>query len=155
LDPADNATLHPSALLIADALRKMGATVDLQVMDWSTLVQRRANRAPPGQGGWNLFVTNATLTGIANPLLNNFARHCDQAWFGWPCDRRVGELTDAWTFEADPAKRRDIMKQLEKTHLEIGTLIPLGQYRGVIAHRRSLRGVLPGPALFYWNIEKV
>jgi peptide/nickel transport system substrate-binding protein len=64
-------------------------------------------------------------------------------------------LTDAWTFEADPAKRRDIMKQLEKTHLEIGTLIPLGQYRGVIAHRRSLRGVLPGPALFYWNIEKV
>ncbi|MFN7594132.1 MAG: ABC transporter substrate-binding protein, partial [bacterium] len=66
LDPADNATLHPSALLMADALRKMGASVDLQVMDWSTLVQRRANRAPPGQGGWNLFVTNSTLTGIAN-----------------------------------------------------------------------------------------
>jgi len=82
LDPADNATLHPSALLIADALRKMGATVDLQVMDWSTLVQRQADRAPPGQGAWNLFVTNATLTGIANPLLNNLARHCDQAWFG-------------------------------------------------------------------------
>jgi peptide/nickel transport system substrate-binding protein len=133
----------------------MGATVDLQVMDWSTLVQRRANRAPPGQGGWNLFVTNATLTGIANPLLNNFARHCDQAWFGWPCDRRVGELTDAWTIEADPAKRQDTLKHLEKIHLEIGTLIPLGQYRGVIAHRRSLRGVLPGPALFYWNVEKV
>jgi hypothetical protein len=74
---------------------------------------------------------------------------------GRPCDRRVGELTDAWTFEADPARRQDTLKHFEKTHLEIGTLIPLGQYRGVIAHRRSLRGELPGPALFYWNVEKV
>ncbi|MFM7414903.1 MAG: ABC transporter substrate-binding protein, partial [Alphaproteobacteria bacterium] len=60
-----------------------------------------------------------------------------------------------WTFETDAGRRRAILKQLEKTHLEIGTSIPLGQYRGVIAHRRSLRGVLPGPALFYWNVEKI
>jgi peptide/nickel transport system substrate-binding protein len=33
LDPADNATLHPGTLLIAEALRKIGATVDLQAMD--------------------------------------------------------------------------------------------------------------------------
>ena len=32
--------------------------------------------------------------------------------------------------------------------------IPLGQYRSAIAHRRNLRGLLPGPVLFYWNIEK-
>ncbi len=106
LDPADNATLHPSALLMTDALTKMGARVDLQAMDWSTLVQRRANRGDPRQGGWNLFVTNATLTGIANPLINTFARHCEQAWFGWPCDPRVGELTTAWTFESDPRSNR-------------------------------------------------
>ncbi|WP_198375043.1 ABC transporter substrate-binding protein [Neoroseomonas rubea] len=154
MDPADNATLHPSALLIADALRRMGATVDLQAMDWSTLVQRRANRGAPTQGGWNIFVTNATLTGIANPLLNTFARHCDQAWFGWPCDARVGELTNAWSFEPEAAKRQEILKQLERLHLEVATLVPLGQYRSVIAHRSALRGVIPGPALFYWNVEK-
>ncbi|MBR0670962.1 ABC transporter substrate-binding protein [Neoroseomonas soli] len=154
MDPADNATLHPSALLMADVLQRLGANVDLQAMDWSTLVQRRANRGAPGQGGWNIFVTNATLTGIANPLLNTFARHCEEAWFGWPCDRRVAELMRAWTFEGDPTKRRNILKQLERVHVEVATLIPLGQYRSVIAYRRSLRGVLPGPALFYWNVEK-
>ncbi len=132
----------------------MGARVDLQAMDWSTLVQRRANRGDPRQGGWNLFVTNATLTGIANPLINTFARHCEQAWFGWPCDPRVGELTTAWTFESDPAKQQEILKRLEKLHIEVATLVPLGQYRSVIAHRQTLRGVLPGPALFYWNVEK-
>ncbi len=154
LDPADNATLHPGALLIADALRRIGANVDLQAMDWSALVQRRASRSPPSQGGWNVFVTNATITGISNPLLNTFVRNCDDAWFGWPCDRRVGELTRAWTYEVDPEKRRQILKRLERVHLEAVTQIPLGQYRSVIAHRRALHGLLPGPALFYWNIDK-
>ncbi|HEX5328333.1 MAG TPA: ABC transporter substrate-binding protein, partial [Acetobacteraceae bacterium] len=42
MDPADNAVLHPSALVAADTLRAIGAKVDLQSMDWSTLVQRRA-----------------------------------------------------------------------------------------------------------------
>ena len=41
-----------------------------------------------------------------------------------------------------------------RVHVEQVTSIPLGQYRSVIAHRRSLRGVIPGPALFHWNVEK-
>lgn len=154
LDPADNATLHPAALVKADTLRRMGAAVDLQAMDWSALVQRRNNRGAPAQGGWNLFTTNATITGVQNPLLNIFTRHCDAAWFGWPCDRRVPELIDAWTFESDAARRDAIQTELMKVHVEQVTSIPLGQYRSVIAHRRALRGVLSGPALFYWNIEK-
>ena len=154
MDPADNATLHPPALVLADTLRQMGTTVDLQVMDWSTLVQRRASRNATDQGGWNLFVTNATITGIASPLLNTFVRHCEGAYFGWPCDPRVGEMTQAWTFETDAAQRQRILKDLERVHLDFVTQVPLGQYRSVIAHRRNLRGVIPGPALFYWNVEK-
>jgi peptide/nickel transport system substrate-binding protein len=154
MDPADNAVLHPGALLTADALRRIGANVDLQAMDWSALVQKRASKEPPARGGWNVFVTNATITGISNPLLNTFARHCDEAWFGWPCNPRVGELIRAWTFETDSAARNRILKDLERLHIEHVTLVALGQYRSVIAHRTALRGMLPGPALFYWNLEK-
>jgi len=155
MNPADNATLSPSALLTADALRRIGANVDLVAMDWSGLVQRRASRNAPAQGGWNVFATNATITGIQNPLLNVFIGNCDSAWFGWPCNARIPALNEAWTFERDPAKRQELLKQLERAHVENVTNIPLGQYRSVIAHRRNLRGLLPGPALFYWNLEKV
>lgn len=154
MDPADNATLHPPALVLADTLRRMGANVDLVAMDWSALVQRRASRVPVAQGGWNLFVTNATITGIANPLLNTFVRHCEDAWFGWPCDRRVPELITRWSEETDAGARARTAKELERVHMESVTQVPLGQYRSAIAYRRSLRGLLPGPALFYWNIEK-
>ena len=154
MDPADNATLHPPALVLADTLRRMGANVDLVAMDWSALVQRRASKAPVVQGGWNLFVTNATITGISNPLLNTFVRHCEDAWFGWPCDRRVPELITRWSEETDAGARARTAKELERVHMESVTQVPLGQYRSAIAYRRSLRGLLPGPALFYWNIEK-
>jgi len=154
MDPADNATLHPGALIAADTLRQLGAKVDLQSMDWSTLTQRRTSKKPPSEGGWNVFVTNATVTGIANPLLNTFARNCGDAWYGWPCDERVAQLTDAWALETDAAKRHAITEELQRRHLESVTYVPLGQYQSVIAARKNLTGIIGGPALFYWNVDK-
>jgi peptide/nickel transport system substrate-binding protein len=154
MDPTDNSILHPAALVAAETLKRMGAAVDAQAMDWSTLTQRRASKAPAAQGGWNAFVTNATVTGIANPLLNTFAKNCEQAWIGWPCDQRIVELTRQWTLETDRDKRRQIDEELQRLHLEAVTYVPLGQYRSVVAYRNTLKGILPGPALFYWNVEK-
>ena len=128
MDPADNAVLHAPALVAADTLRALGAKVDVQTMDWSTLVQRRASKAPAGQGGWNLFITNATVTGISNPLLDTFAGNCAQAWYGWPCNPKAAELAAGWANQTDPAKRDAIATELERLIIEDVTLIPLGQY---------------------------
>ncbi len=154
LDPTDNATLHGGALMLRETLVRLGAAVDVMALDWSTLLQRRALKNPPAQGGWNLFVTNATVTGISSPLLDTFVRHCEQAWYGWPCDPRIVELTRQWTLETDSAKRKALTDEIQRAHLDGVTNIPLGQYRNVIAYRKTLKGVIPGPALFYWNIEK-
>jgi hypothetical protein len=42
---------------IGDLLTKIGE-VDLQAVDWSTLLTRRARKEPPSAGGWNIFCTN-------------------------------------------------------------------------------------------------
>jgi peptide/nickel transport system substrate-binding protein len=154
MDPTDNPTLHPPALVAADALKKLGANVDLQAMDWSTLTQRRASKAPTSEGGWNVFITNATITGIENPLLHIYVRNCDQAWYGWACDPKIPELTRAWGSESDPTKRRQIIDELQRLHLTDVTYVPLGQYRNVIAYRKGMKGLIASPALFFWNIEK-
>jgi peptide/nickel transport system substrate-binding protein len=154
MDPADNSILHPAALVLAQTLRRIGATVDLQAMDWSTLTQRRASKDAPGQGGWSLFITNTTLTGISNPLLHTYVKNCEQAWYGWPCDRKIVELTRQWALETDPVKRKGITDELQKAHMENVSYIPLGQYRSVIAYRKELTNLIRAPALFYWNIEK-
>ena len=59
--------------------------VDYQAIDWGTLVQRRASKNPPDQGGWNAFCTGFSgldffIPGTHLPLRGNG----EQAWFGWP-----------------------------------------------------------------------
>lgn len=42
----------------ADMLQKVGMNVDLQATDWGSVVQRRASRKPPAEGGWSVFFTS-------------------------------------------------------------------------------------------------
>jgi peptide/nickel transport system substrate-binding protein len=153
MDQTDN-DVHRAVLVAAQALRRMGFTVEVVAMDWSTLIQRRASKAPPEQGGWNVFLTNATVTGIANPLIHNFVKNCDQAWYGWACDPRIVEAGRQWALETDPAKQRQLIDELQRLHMENVTYVPLGMYRPTIIYRKELSGIIPAPAIFYWNIRK-
>jgi peptide/nickel transport system substrate-binding protein len=153
MDQTDN-TVHRAVLIAAQALRRMGFTVDVVAMDWSTLIQRRASKAPPAQGGWNIFLTNATATGVENPLVNNFVKNCAEAWYHWACDQRIVDLNRQWALETDPAKRKQITDELQRAHLENVTLVPLGMYRPTIIYRKELTDIIPAPAIFYWNVKK-
>jgi peptide/nickel transport system substrate-binding protein len=113
-----------------------------------------AATAAPDQGVWNIFVTNATLTGIANPPLNIVTRPCDDAWFPSPRNARVPKLPSAAAVETNSGKREQIRTELERFHVDCVSSIPPGEYRSVIAYRNWLKGLIPGPALFYCNIEK-
>jgi peptide/nickel transport system substrate-binding protein len=153
MDQTDN-DVHRAVLVAAQALRRMGFAVEVVAMDWSTLIQRRASKVLPEQGGWNVFLTNATVTGIANPLIHNFVKNCDQAWYGWACDPRIVEAGRQWALESDPAKQRQLIDELQRLHMENVTYVPLGMYRPTIIYRKELSGIIPAPAIFYWNIKK-
>src|SRR5206468_3837213 len=53
-------------------LEKGGFKVDLQAMDWQTLVTRRTKREPPAQGGWNAFMTGWVAADMLNPVMMGF-----------------------------------------------------------------------------------
>jgi peptide/nickel transport system substrate-binding protein len=43
---------------------------------------------------------------------------------------------------------------LQGLHMENVTNVPLGMYRPTIIYRKELSGIIPAPAIFYWNIKK-
>ena len=53
-----------------------------------------------------------------------------------------------------PQNHRGKIDELQKLNMEDVTYIPVGQYTSLVAHRKNLTGMLKGPALFYWNMEK-
>ena len=54
----DLAVLTNLAPVAKSLLEKAGFKVDMQSMDWQTLVARRAKKDPPNAGGWHAFLTS-------------------------------------------------------------------------------------------------
>jgi peptide/nickel transport system substrate-binding protein len=137
-------------------LEAAGFKVDLQAMDWQTLVARRAKKDPADKGGWSVFFTSWGDPDVMNPVSAAFINaSCDKANFGWPCDAEIEKLRDAFSKETDPAKQKEIAEAVS-LRLSSGypTFAPLGQFTGPTAFRSNISGILPVPELALWNIEK-
>src|ERR1700730_6840740 len=55
ISPTDLPGMRNLSLVGADQLRRAGMKLDLQEMDFGSIVRRRTNQAPPDKGGWNVF----------------------------------------------------------------------------------------------------
>jgi peptide/nickel transport system substrate-binding protein len=136
-------------------LEKGGFTVDMQSMDWQTLVSRRAKKEPPSEGGWNAFLTNWVAADVLNPISTaGLIASCDTAWFGWPCDEQLEQLRADFAKATDPARQVELAHQIQARALEVGTHGYVGQWYQPIAHRDNVVGMLNGPAPFFWNVSK-
>jgi peptide/nickel transport system substrate-binding protein len=157
LHPTDVSTLRTQPVVVAQALRDVGFTVDLQAMDWQTLVGRRANQGPPAEGGWNLFITNWVGADVFNPIVNNMVggQGPQGGWFGWPTDPELEAMRLAFARSTSAEEQRRLAEQIQLRVYEQGYYAPLGQYFVFTAWSNTLEGVLDGPAPFFWNIRRV
>ena len=155
LDPTDFPTLHALAQVTNDLLRRLGIHVELQAMDWGTLVSRRASKAPIDQGGWNIFLTTFPGIAILDPAVNAPLRaNGAAAWFGWPNDPIIEKFRDAWIAAPGLAQRKTIAADLQREAFKSVPYIPTGEYSARTAFHKDLVGVDIGPALFMWNVTK-
>jgi len=155
LDPTDFFVLHALAAVTGDVLRRLGINVEVQAMDWGTLLSRRTSKAPTDKGGWNIFLTmfpgfSIRDPGVDAPLRANGA----DAWFGWPNDPVIEKLRNAWLAAPDDAARNTLAIDLQREAFKSIPYIPLGQFSSRTAYHHDLTGVDIGPALFMWNVAK-
>ena len=96
-----------------DLMQKLGMQVDYAVMDWGTLVQRRASKEPPDKGGWNMFITGWSGLDMTTPVTNQTLRaNGTKAWFGWPDLPPVQSLIDAWVEAPDLPSQQKIAAEI-------------------------------------------
>ncbi|MGY4159503.1 peptide/nickel transport system substrate-binding protein [Bradyrhizobium sp. USDA 4461] len=155
--PGDVTTLKAQPIVVAQQLRDAGFKVDLQATDWQTVVTRRASQKPPKEGGWNMFFTNWVSADVSNPIANLSigGQGKNGGWFGWAEDAKIEKLKDAFVRASSLDEQKKIAADIQKEAYEQVIYIPLGQYQGPSAWRKSLTGVLDGPATpIFWNIDK-
>src|SRR5258708_5260336 len=136
-------------------LEAAGFKVNMQSMDWQTLVGRRTKKDPPDKGGWNAFLTGWVAADILNPVMAGFFNaSCDKAMFGWPCDEAIEKMRDAFAKESDPAKQKQIAIDLQKYWVDDPTHVILAQVVQPAALRSNVDGMMVAPVPVFWNITK-
>ncbi|MBO27276.1 MAG: ABC transporter substrate-binding protein [Rhodobacteraceae bacterium] len=156
MHPTDVSTLRTQPVVVAQAMRDAGFTVDLQAMDWQTLVGRRASQAPIDEGGWHLFMTNWVGADVFNPLVNNMVngKGKNGGWFGWPDVPKLEELRTAYATATTLEEQQKLAEEIQQIAYEEGVYAPIGQYFVPTAWSNKLEGVLDAPAPLFWNISK-
>ena len=155
LHPTDVAVLANLAPVAKSLMERAGLKVDMQSMDWQTLVTRVAKKEPPAQGGWSAFVTAWAAADILNPVMTGFLNaSCDTAMRGWPCDAEIERLRDQFAHETNPARLKGIAEAVQIRITQYPTHIHLGQWTQPMAVRRNIDGIVSAPVTVLWNVEK-
>lgn len=155
LHPSDNPLAETQPVVIAAALRAAGFTVDLQTMDWQTLVNRRTSQKPPADGGWNIFVSYSAVVNGLDPLSSaQVPANGKKAWFGWPDVPEIEKLRTQFAHASGESERKKITEQLQKLVIDEGVIVPLGKYVSNTAYSKKLTGVLEASIPLFWNIKK-
>jgi len=132
MDPTDQSNLHMLAQVLSEHMKKVGLNVDLQAMDWLTLVSRRAVKTPPaaGAGGWHIFPTAWPCATMMDPFLNPpLDTGCDgKNWFGWPCDMELAQLRLTHIAARDDEERHRTVEAIQRRFFEVAPYAYAGQY---------------------------
>jgi peptide/nickel transport system substrate-binding protein len=141
--------------IVKALLERGGFVVDIQPMDWQTVLSRRARKEPPSAGGWSGFMTSWVSADLLDPIMSSFVSGaCDKAAIGWPCDSKLEALRAAYARTTDTAERKSLAEQVQVRLSEYPTFAHLGQFNIPTARRTTVTGNLEAPAPVFWNVKK-
>src|SRR5712664_2797644 len=155
--PTDLGVIKQLAPVAKSQLEKAGFKVEVQPMDWQSMVTRlTTKRGPPSEGGWNAFGTSWTQLDILDPLMTpNLATTCEKARSGWPCDEGMEKLRDKFVRATTPAEKKAVAEEVQTYAMQIVTHVPLGEWFAVSAVRANIgTTAVPPPVPVFWGMTK-
>jgi peptide/nickel transport system substrate-binding protein len=157
LQPSDLDVIKQLPIVAKAQLERAGFKVEVQSMDWTTMVNRLVTKkGPPSEGGWNAFGTSWTQVDILDPLMTPYlAANCDKARAGWPCDEAIEKLRDAYVRAVTLEEKKAVVEQVQRRVVEVVTHIPLGEWYPVSGVRSNVGTMAVPPAVtVFWGVTK-
>jgi peptide/nickel transport system substrate-binding protein len=130
------------ALIMAEQLKRAGFKAELNVVEWATLLQRRADPKL-----WDIYITHSGL--FPEPMLSP-PQLGDGAPGWWSSPAKQAALA-ALNQEPNPAKRGPLWAKVQQVVYDEVPYINVGKFASLSARAPSLQGYTPYTYPFFWN----
>ena len=132
---------YKMAQVAAEYLKLAGFKVDMQVVDWATLTQRRADK-----GLWDIYITHSPF--LPEPALIGSLAPTSPGWWDTPLRKQTVE---AFSAESDLQKRVALWADVQKAMYAEIPYMKIGDFNGLTAKAKKVEGVDPAPWPYFWN----
>jgi len=130
------------ALIMAEQLKKAGFKADLNVVEWATLLQRRADPKL-----WDIYITHSGQ--FPEPMLS--PPQLGDGAPGWWSSPAKQQALSALNQESNPAKRGALWGKVQQVVYDEVPYINVGKFASLSARAPSLQGYTPFTYPFFWN----
>lgn len=125
------------------ALEASGFAVQMDVVDWATLGQRRNDPAL-----WDIYITHSPF--LPEPALTSL--YDKNSRLGWSNPDKDAIL-DKFTSETDIEKRKALFAELQGQVFEDVGFIKIGAFNALQGTRKGLQGMSATPWPYFWNAK--
>jgi peptide/nickel transport system substrate-binding protein len=133
--------------VLADNMRKAGFTIDEQVMDWGTVLARRAKK-----DGWSIFPVYANGIDMMSPLTHFYIGNNCVNYAGWSCDAVISEKLAAYGKSADPAVRKRIAAEIQTQAYKDTPSVLWGQFSRPAGYRARVKNMVQSSFPMFWQM---
>jgi peptide/nickel transport system substrate-binding protein len=138
---------HDTGVVFAQQMQNAGFNIDLQIYDWPTLVNRRAE-----PGLWDMFET--THGAMPDPVLYTFM---NDNYPGWWTSPEKEALETKFTGSTDQEERRQTWTDIQKLMYEQVPVIKVGDVFNFDIVSPQIEGLPEQQTMFwpvFWNAHK-
>ncbi len=136
--------IYKAALVTMQNLQDGGFTVDLQLMDWASVMSRRFDASI-----WESFITFHGF--VPDPALITILSPAYPGWWDTPAKKAALEtFNDA----GDQKARAAAWDKLQALLMHEAPTVQLGKYYGLLAHQRTVTGIPDLPLTPFWGAKR-
>jgi peptide/nickel transport system substrate-binding protein len=133
--------------VLADHMKAAGFTVQPEVMDWGTVLARRAKRE-----GWSLFPVYSNGIDMDSPLTHFYIANNCADYPGWSCDVSMTKMLEDFANAADPAARRKIADEIQGEAYKLTPSVMWGQFARPAGYRKRLKNMIVSAFPMFWQV---
>lgn len=137
---------YKPALIAAQQLEEAGFVMDLQVLDWATVLSRRAN-----PDLYEVFSTSFIFSPGIDPPIQPVI--LGPTWPGWWTTEEKDRLIGRLIREPDQQARKKIWEEVQKLYWEDVPGVKFGDFFNLAIARPGVGGLTTRPDLFFWNVS--